>query len=227
MAPPPNPILQSPSARPSPPKPRTAKERASSDDLSALKAVDDAESRARASLKLMDEEHLARVAAEQRTREVEEQLKKIAAAPAVTVDPEVLSMRPGALHVVGKGWKFGIPFGAIVTAVPIIWAVVQHVYGIEQQLKSLNAAVAGYEKSQEARDKSISDLTGEVALLTNTQARQAGYIAAALPMAGVSVPGAESGAIQVDIARDPAPLGARKRPTVVTHTYVPAPPPDR
>lgn len=227
MAPPPNPILQSPSTRPSPPKSRTLKERASSDDLAALQAVDDAESRARASIRLLDEEHAARLAAERRIQEVEEQLKKIAATQVVTVDPEVRSMQPGALHVVGKGWKFGIPFGAIATVVPIVWAVVQHVYGIEQQLKSLNAAVAGYEKGQESRDKSISKLTEEVALLTNTQARQAGYIAAALPMAGVSVPGAESGAIQVDISREPAPLGAKKRPTVVTHTYVPAPPPDR
>lgn len=154
---------------------------------------------------------------------VEEQLRKVAAAPVTISDAK--SMHPGTLHLQGKGWKLGIPFTVLVAAAPFLWTVVQHVIGLEQQVKDLNKAVAGFQASNDAKDTAISDLQDTTSNLRLTQARMAGYLAKTLPMAGVSVPGAELGAISMDVDRDPEPLGAKHRPHVVTHTRIPAPAP--
>ncbi len=175
---------------------------------------------------LMQEEHDARVAAEKHRDELEAQLKRVAAAPVTIADAK--SMHPGGhVQVAFSNKKFVIPFTVITAVAPLVWVCVQYVVGVTQQVKALNTAVSGYEKSQEAMNDRIDAVVAENALLKNTQARQAGYLAGALPMAGVSVPGAESGAIQVDISRDPDPVGTKKHPKVVTHTFVPAPPPGR
>lgn len=226
---PPNPILQKPETRPV--VARSDPKRKSSDDLSAMTAMDAAESRARAAMQLLEDEQNAREeetrkreALEGYNRELEKQLKLLASTPVKVEDAK--SMRPGQLRLSGKDWKIAVPFTLLIAAAPYAWTVVQHILAVEQQLKDLNAAVASFQKAEDAQDKKISDLAAENVLLKNTVARQAGYLAGALPMAGVSVPGAENGAIQVDIERDPDPAGMKHRPKVVTHTRIPAPAPD-
>lgn len=197
------------------------RKRVSSDDLQSVIDADAAESRARAALKLLEEEHQARTALEQDKLRLEERLKQLVSAPATPAD--VKSMRPGMLHFRGKDWKIAVPFTLLLALAPYAWTVIQRVQGVLQQLQDLNKAVASYSKNEESQDARISACVTEVALVKNTVARQAGYLAGALPMAGVSVPGAEDGAIQVNIDREPDPIGMKKRVKVVTHTRIPAP----
>lgn len=192
--------------------------------------ADAAEARARAALKLAedaqnerDAEVQARVAAENYNSELEKQLKAIAAAPVKIEDSK--SMRPGILRLAGKDWKVAIPFTALLAVAPYLWTVVQRVQGVLQELKDLNTMVASYQKAEDAQNTAIADLQRENSSLRETVAKQAGYLAGALPLAGVSVPGAENGAIAVQIDRDPEPLNSKRRPKVVTHTRIPAPPP--
>jgi hypothetical protein len=225
----PNPILQKPDKRPAVARPDPR--RKSSDDLTTMMAMDAAESRARAAMQLLEEEQCAREEEAKRraelehyNRALEKQLQQIASAPVKVEDTK--SMRPGMLRLHGKDWKIAIPFTLLIAAVPYAWTVVQHVLAAQQQLTDLNKAVAGFQEEKDSRNKELADLHGEVASLKNTVARQAGYLAGALPMAGVSVPGAENGAIQVDIDREPDPAGVKHKPKVVTHTRIPAPAPD-
>lgn len=175
-------------------------------------------------MKLLQDEQAAREELEQRNAELEQQLKNIAAAPVTPA--ETKSMRPGMLRVAGKDWKIAVPLTLVAAAVLPVWAGIQHVMGAEQELRDLNKAVASFQKREEEQDKKMADLAKEITDNKNTTARLSGYLAGALPMAGVSVPGAEEGAIQVDIKRDPDPAGMKRRPKVVTHTRIPAPAPD-
>jgi len=218
----PNPILQKPEKRPENKRPDPRRQ--SSDNVAELQAIDAAESRARAAMQLLKEEQAAREELEAYNQRLEQQFKQLAEAPVKEEDAK--SMRPGMLRMAGKDWKIAIPFTLLVAIAPYAWTVVQHIMAVEQQLKDLNVAVASFQKAEDAQNKELKDLRDENTLLKNTVARQAGYLAGALPMAGVSVPGAENGAIQVDIERDPDPAGMKHRPKVVTHTRIPAPAPD-
>lgn len=196
-----------------------------------MATIDAAESRARAAMQLLKDEQVAREEEarhreelESYNRKLEQQLQRLADAPVEKSDAK--SMRPGMLRLAGKDWKVAIPFTLLIAAAPYAWTVVQHIMAVEQELKNLNAAVASFQKAEDAQNKELKDLQADNALLKNTVARQAGYLAGALPMAGVSVPGAENGAIQVDIERDPEPAGTKHHPKVITHTRIPAPAPD-
>lgn len=208
----------------------------SRDDLKQLQALDAAESRARAALALQKEadtradEAAAEVArAKEQNALLEEQLRLAMKAPKPVVITETetrtKSVSPIGISLGGKNWKVAIPLGALLGIAPFLWTVVEKALAIEQQLTDLNKIVAAYADSQDARDNTIAKLQGVVVELRVTQARQAGYLAKALPLAGVSVPGAEVGAIDVDIDKDSEPLGTKHRPRVVTHTRVPAPSP--
>lgn len=174
----------------------------------------------------MNDEHAARLELEQQNRELEEKLKVVAQQPATVVDTK--SMHSGShVQLVFSNRRFVIPFAVIMAVAPVAWSCIKYVTDTLQELKSLNTAVSGYEKSQELMSQRLDKLVEDMATSKNTQARQAGYLDAVLPMAGVTVPGAEPGAIQVNIARDPDPVGTKKRPKIVTHTFVPAPPLDQ
>lgn len=197
------------------------------DDLESLRAIDAAESRAKAAMSLAHAaEHRADIAEQKAEmaalRYDEGLLQRAADAPSSMKDRK--SMRPG-LHIAGRGWKLGVPFTALVAAVPLLWALVQQGLALEEQVKDLNKAVAGFQASVDATNKMVSDNTKDISGLHTTVALTSGYLARVLPMAGVSVPGAELGALPVDIDRDPAPLGVTQKPRVVTHTRVPAPAP--
>lgn len=208
----------------------------SRDDLKQLQALDAAESRARAALALQKEadtradEAAAEVArAKEHNAVLEEQLRLALRAPKPVVitetDTHTKSVSPVGISLGGKNWKVALPLTALLAIAPFLWTVVQKAIAIEQQLSDLNKIVAGYADSQDARDDTIAKLQGEVVTLRITQAKQSGYLAKVLPLAGVSVPGAELGAIDVDIDRDSEPLGTKHRPKIVTHTRVPAPAP--
>jgi hypothetical protein len=229
----PNPILDKPEKRPAIKRPDPRRQ--SSDDLTALMASDAAESRARATLKLLQDEQAAREEAETARadlvrrnaaleKELEQQLKKVAAAPVTPADSK--SMRPGMIRVTGKDWKIAVPLTLVLAIGAPAWAGIKHIMAAEQELRDLNKAVAGFQKREEEQDKKFTDLAKEITDNKNTMARISGYLAGVLPMAGVSVPGAEEGAIQVDIKRDRDPAGMARRPKVVTHTRIPAPAPD-
>lgn len=218
----PNPILDKPEKRPAIKRPDPRRQ--SSDDLTALMATDAAETRARAAMKLLQDEQAERAELERRNDELEQQLKKVAAAPVTPA--ETKSMRPGMIRVTGKDWKIAVPITLVLALGAPAWAGIKHVMGAEQELKDLNKVVASFQKREEEQDKKMADLSKDITENKNTVARLAGYLAGALPMAGVSVPGAEEGAIQVDIKRDPDPAGMKRRPKVVTHTRIPAPAPD-
>lgn len=208
----------------------------SRDDLKQLEELDAAEARARAALALQKDadERADKATAEaaqvkEHNAALEEQLRLAMRAPKPVVitetDTHTKSISPIGISLGGKNWKVAIPLTALLALGPFLWTVVQKAMAIEQQLTDLNKIVAGYADSQDARDDAIAKLQGEVVALRITQAKQSGYLARVLPLAGVSVPGAELGAIDVDIDKDSEPLGAKHRPKVVTHTRVPAPAP--
>lgn len=213
--------MQRPEKRPEVKRPEPR--RVSSDDLTAVMNADAAEARARAALKIAEDAQIERDASEKYNRELEKQLKAIASAPVKVEDTK--SMRPGVLRLGGKDWKVAIPFTVLLAAAPYLWTVVQRVQGVLQELKDLNAMVASFQKAEDAQNDLIAKIASENVMLKTTVARQAGYLAGALPLAGVSVPGAELGAIDVEIDHDQVPLNATRRPKVVTHTRIPAPSP--
>lgn len=211
-----------------PPRPKSR----SSDDLEEVAALDAAESRATAALRLMNEERAAREAAEAelerlRQAEVQRQLDAVSRAAATPVKVEAApdtksipsSMRPGILTVQAKGVKVGIPLALLTPALALGWAAYQNITDYVRQFKALTATVAGYEKRIEAQDKFIAETRAEQAKLRETQAAQAGYLTGVLPMAGVKVPGTAT-----EVKADPLPANARRQTPVNVRTPVPTPP---
>lgn len=127
--------------------------------------------------------------------------------------------------VAGNRWRIGVPLALLAPVLLWLWTQLQAYLDMGRQLKALNATVVSYEARMAADEKLVSDTRGEIGTLRETQAKLSGYLAGALPLAGVSVPGAEVGSISVAIDRDPDRVGLIRRTPVVTHTRVPAPPP--
>lgn len=208
--------MQKPLVPPRPP-------RRSSDDLEKVAALDAAESRATAALRLMNEERAAREAAEAelvRLKEAEAQRKLAAAAVVPTeVEGSLKSTRPGVLLVQAKGVKIGIPLALLTPVLALLWAGYQNYTDLIRQVKAANATIAGYEKWRETVDKALGELREEQARLRETQAAQAGWLTGAMPKAGVNVPGTG-----IDVKADPLPPGARRPTPVNVRTPVPTPP---
>ena len=163
----------------------------------------------------------------QARRAAEEELRTLKAERAEPPETVIEVDKATTAHVVvaGQRWRLGVPIALLSPVLLFLWTRIQDYVELERQVKALNAAVASYEGRMAAHEKMASDMKGDIATLRETEAKLSGYIAGALPMAGVTVPGAESGAIRVDIDRDPDKPGTKRRAPVVTHTRVPAPPP--
>lgn len=153
--------------------------------------------------------------------------RKLAEKPTPTPAPHVEQTEMPTAHVVlaGKRWRIGVPLALLSPLLLWLWTQVQAYLDMGRQLKALNATVVSYEARMAADEKLVSDTRGEIGTLRETQAKLSGYLAGALPLAGVSVPGAEVGSIPVTIDRDADRVGLIRRAPVVTHTRVPAPPP--
>lgn len=216
--------------------------RSSHDDLAAVQALDDAESRARASLRLAE-------AAEDRVNELEHALARVrddnehvetanrlsiadtvallsmakGGAPVTSEKP--ISVSPTALTFRGHHWKIAIPLSVLITVVPLAWALVNDYRQMKTDFKQQTDTYAGMQKRADALEQRLAEVTKSNNDLRETVAKLAGYIAAALPNAGVKVPGAEFGAIAMSVQADPLPRGAKRQTPVVTHTLVPAPKP--
>lgn len=202
----------------------------SSDDLGSVSLLDAAESRARAAMALVDEES-------RRNEELENELSQLRAEraemlrpaafppPIVEATPEgkPISVSPQGLTFRGHRWKIVIPFTLIVGAAPLIWALVTDWMEMKRQYKEMKDTYAEMQKRTDTLEQKLSDVAQSTSELRETVAKLSGYIAAALPNAGVKVPGAEPGAIAVSIQADPLPRGAKRQASIVTHTLVPAP----
>lgn len=116
-----------------------------------------------------------------------------------------------------------IPFTLIVAAVPLIWALVNDWQEMKRQYKEMKDTYAEMQKRTDGLEQRLADVTRSNNDLRETVAKLSGYVAAALPNAGVKVPGAEPGAIAVSVQADPLPRGAKRQTPVTTHTLVPAP----
>lgn len=195
--------------------------------------MDAAESRAKAALRLMNEERAAREAAEAeverlRQAEVERQLSAVTRAVAAPIkvesSPETRSvspssMRPGVLMVQAKGLKIGIPLAMLTPVLALAWAGYQNYTNLQRQVKELQTVVSNYEKRFESYDKSLGETRTEQAQQRETQANLAGWITGVMPKAGVNVPG-----VGIEVKSDPLPPGARRQTPVNVRTPVPTPP---
>lgn len=201
--------------------------RRSSDDLSAVKAIEDREAQLRAAKQLLDESSQEADALRIRAAELQRLLDATIEAskrPTPRVEMERSIPPKGAVtaHVLGK--RVVIPLALLAPVATVVWAVVQNYNALMQQLKDLNAAVAGDVKIHEALDKRISTLEADNTSLRVVVAKQAGFLEGALPIAGVKAK-AESGAISVDVESDPQAPGVKPRRMVNVTTPIPAPAP--
>lgn len=211
---------------PTPPRPKSK----SSDDLEKLDALDAAESRATAALRLMNDERLAREEAEAeleryKAAEVQRQLDavvKAASAPRVELadDTPKPSVRPGMLMVQAKGLRVGIPLAILVPVLAACWAAVQQYLELRRQVAALVTISTTKDTRLDEQDKRITDQAAKIAELRETQAQLSGFLTGVLPKAGVNVPGTGS-----PIISDPLPLGARRQTPITVRTPVPTPPP--
>ena len=216
--------------------------RSSHDDLAAVQALDAAESRARASLLLAE-------AAEDRVNELEHALARVrddnehvetanrlsiadtvallsmakGGAPVASEKP--ISVSPTALTFRGHHWKIAIPLSVLVALVPLTWALVNDYRQMKSDFEQQTKTYASMQKRSDDLEQRLNEVVKSNNDLRETVARLAGYVTAALPNAGVKVPGAEPGAIAMSVQADPLPRGARRQTPVTTHTLVPAPKP--
>jgi ATP-dependent Clp protease ATP-binding subunit ClpA len=199
--------------------------------LEAVSLLDAAESRAQAAMRLAEEES-------RRSEELENELNELRAAkqlrqqPAfppqiveVTPAEKPLSVSPQNITVRGKQWKIAIPISVVATAIPLVWTLINDWQEMKRQYKEMKDTYAEMQKRTDSLEQRISDVSRSNNDLREVVAKLSGYVAAALPNAGVKVPGAEIGAIPVPIQADPLPRGAKRQTPVVTHTLVPAPKP--
>lgn len=217
--------------------------RSSHDDLAAVEALDAAESRARASLRLAEEaearvdelEHaLARVRDDNEHVETATRLSiadtvallALAKGGAPPLPPEKpISVSPSALTFRGHHWKIAVPLSALIALVPLTWALVNDYRQMKSDFEQQTKTYASMQKRADALEQRLNDVVKSNNDLRETVAKLSGYIVAALPNAGVKVPGAEFGAIAMSVQADPLPRGAKRQTPVVTHTLVPAPKP--
>jgi len=217
----------------------------SHDDLSAVSALDAAEARLRAAKMLADEEAKRADEEEKRSLELERknlelqsalQTMKVSApisvipaaivpaAPA-PVEGKPLSVSPQGVTIRGSHWKFTIPITLIISLIPLIFSLVSDYMQMKRDFKLQTDTFS----RTTVRIEEINSYAHEVGRsneeLREKVAELSGYLAGILPKAGVKVPGAEPGAISVNVVSDPLPLGEMKKKgrPIVVHTPVPAP----
>lgn len=212
-----------------PPRPvrSTAK---SYDDLSAVSALDAADARLRAAMKLADEEA-------NRNQELQNELDTMRASveiPKLPPPPPIpqgkpISVSAQALTIRGKYWKFTIPFTLLLSLCPLIWTLANDYMQMKRDFKSQTETYAAQAKRIEEVNVYAHEVGNRNSELRETVAQLSGYIAGVLPKAGVKVPGAEPGATFVNVVSDPLPLGEmKKRQSPITvRTPVPAPAPKK
>lgn len=218
----------------------------SHDDLAAVSALDAAEARLRAAKILADEEAKRADEEEKKNLELErknlelqselqtmksvpERVSVIPAAiiPAVptAIEGKPLSVSPQGITVRGSHWKFTIPITLIISLVPLIFSLVNDYTQMKRDFKLQTDTFA----RTVARIEEINVYAHEVGKsneeLREKVAELSGYLAGILPKAGVKVPGAEPGAIPVNVVSDPLPIGELKKKgkPFIVHTPVPAP----
>jgi len=168
--------------------------------------------------------------AEQAELEVDSLKKAAQAAPTLITNPIVipetpkpLSLSPQGLTVRGSSWKFMVPISLFIGIVPLVWALVSDYIEVKHELKELKATFVGVTTRVEAVDLYAHDVAERNHDLKETVAQLSGYLAGILPKAGVKVPGAEPGAISMEIVSDPLPMNDKRPRPVNVHTRVPAP----
>lgn len=194
----------------------------SHDDLQAVSALDAAEARAKAALRLAEE-------AENRASEFQTQLEHSRLSAEVHYQlahqaaQKPASEAPAALVVRGKGWKFAVPLTLIVSIAPLLWVGVMDYMAMKRDAKEQKDTFASTTKRIDDLEGKLSEQTREVVSLRETVAQLSGYLAGVLPQAGVKVPASGPGAARVKVEADPLPIGAKKRQQVNVRTPVPAP----
>jgi hypothetical protein len=209
-----------PDSPPRPPLvPRPRAKAASHDDVSALSAVDAAEARARAALAQAQAAEMARQDAEERAERAEQRRSRVEVDPSTSSDADQVK----AITARGRGWRVAIPIAALTALLAPLTAAVSHFVELERQVSATRALVASYQEQLSKLEQGQAATNRELAELRTSVARLSGYLAAILPSAGVSVPGAEAGAAAVDVETVPQAPGTPKRPKVRVLTRVPAP----
>jgi hypothetical protein len=168
--------------------------------------------------------------AEQAEQELASLRRAAQAAPTLATNPVVtpethkpISISPQGLTVRGKSWKFMVPISIILGIGPLIWALVSDYVDTKRELKELRTTFIGVTTRVEAVDLYAHDVAERNHDLRETVAQLSGYLAGILPKAGVKVPGAEPGAISMEIVSDPLPTNEKRQRPVNVHTRVPAP----
>ena len=93
----------------------------------------------------------------------------------------------------------------------------------KHELKGLKDTFVAVTTRVEAVDAYSHEVAERNHDLKETVAQLSGYLAGILPKAGVRVPGAEPGAINMEIVSDPLPMNEKRQRPVNVHTRVPAP----
>ena len=210
------------------------------DDLSAVSALDAAESRLRAAMQLAEEEAKRADAEERKSIILESELKTMKAVPApivpaapvvaavaTTPDGKPLSISPTGVTVRGKHWKFTIPLTLLISLVPLIFSLASDYMQMKRDFKAQTETFARTAARIEEINLYAHDVGKSNSELRETVAQLSGYLAGVLPKAGVKVPGAEPGAAIVNVVSDPLPLGEMKKrqKPITVRTPVPAPAP--
>lgn len=216
--------------------------------MEAVAALDAAETRAKAALRLAEQESERAEEAESQVDKLQHALARVrddrqhvdTATRVSVVDTAALlamakgvpeqsgkpiSVSPTALTFRGRHWKIAIPLSLLVALVPLVWALVNDYQQMKLDFKKQTDTYAEIQKRADALEQRITEVIKSNNDLRETVAKLSGYVAAALPNAGVKVPGAEPGAIAMSVQADPLPRGTKRQTPVTTHTLVPAPKP--
>jgi hypothetical protein len=213
-------------------RPRTK----SYDDLPAVSALEAAEARLRAAMKLAEDEAKRADEEERKSIILRSELETLKATPteakatpteAVVGTEKPLSISPKGVTVRGKYWKFTIPITLLLSLFPLIWTGVSDYMQLKRDLKTQTEMFSRVVTRVEEVNTYAHEVGNRNAELRETVAELSGYLAGVLPKAGVKVPGAEPGASYVHIVSDPLPVGEMKKrqKPITVRTPVPAPAP--
>lgn len=194
--------------------------------MQAVSAMDAADARARAALRLAEEADARAEEAEKRAAGLVSALER-AKVPQAPVLPSghVVTVTADAVTVQRKGKKFVIPFALVSILAPLIWAGVTDYLETKRQAKEMKDTFADTTARIDKLEQKLAEQARDNASLRETVAQLSGYLAGIFPKAGLMVPGAMPGAAPVNVVSDPLPIGARRMTPVMVRTAVPAPAP--
>lgn len=205
---------------PGPPPPRPSKQLSVHDlDEPASVSREDADAaRLRVTMKLIRQEQERAEAAERALDKMKNEREQ---------RDSSISLSASAVTVKKGGQRFVIPLAVVLSVAPVLWAGVNDYLEVKRQIKEQTKGFASFEEHFGKIEQKLVEQAKSQAELREDVARLSGYLAAVLPKAGVSVPGAESGASFVSVVVDPLPIGAVRQTPVNVRTKVPAPAPRR